>query len=118
MSEFSNLIESKVYKAASTIGKMIMLKDLKHYTLESGCDANCEFYKLFEILRKENPVLDYLVVRKMESLIDFKRLEINGVGVDLFVESYLILVEKLKMQKGRDRFTFQFRGCLVSIERV
>lgn len=53
MSEYHILTTSDVYKKASTLDKMIMLKDLKHYSLESGCDANHEFYTLFELLKCE-----------------------------------------------------------------
>lgn len=53
MSEFNNLINSSHYKTASTTDKMKMLKDLKHYSLESGCDANYEFYKLFDDIEKD-----------------------------------------------------------------
>lgn len=51
--DFENLTQSPVYLKSTTLEKMRMLKEVKHYSLESGCDANLEFYRLFDVLEKE-----------------------------------------------------------------
>jgi hypothetical protein len=56
-------------------------------------------------------------IRKMESAIDFMRLNINGWAVELFVESYMRVITMLDLPKEREELVFEYKGCIVSIKR-
>lgn len=77
MSEYQGLVQSNIYINASTVAKMAMLKDLKHYSLESGCDANHDFYTLFESLKTE---FEKLTSQNKKLIKALERLSKTGDG--------------------------------------
>ena len=58
-----------------------------------------------------------MAIRKMETFDDFRRLNINGFAVELFVESYLRLLSFVGFPREREELVFEYKDCIVSIKR-
>lgn len=72
--ETEKLINSDVYQYANVEDQIQMLLELRHFSLESGADAQVEIFKLFPVLYKEVVRLRFIVDNGLgaEDLIDDK----------------------------------------------